>query len=151
MWRRPRGVGRQGTERWARTSGLPAVEQQHQTGRGTRSRDPIHGLGVYSVGAFKSELRGHVQDMIEGKNKEQNMQAANLELEIEALEAHCATDGGAVGGLLNRLRLKRYELCDLVEQHARANALPSQRRLYEYSHGTSGIMGVQRYLTEDQA
>ncbi|KAJ1193197.1 hypothetical protein NDU88_002502 [Pleurodeles waltl] len=81
--------------------------------------------------AFKSVLRGHAQDMIGGKKKEQNLQAAILECEIAALEARCQAGGGAEGGLLHQLRLKRYELRALAEQNARLYVLASQSRLYD--------------------
>ncbi|KAJ1184275.1 hypothetical protein NDU88_001083 [Pleurodeles waltl] len=81
--------------------------------------------------ALKTLFRGHVQDMIGGKKKERNMQAPNLEWEIAALEACCEADRGAEGGLLHRLRLKRYELRAMIKQHARAYVLATQRQLYE--------------------
>ncbi|KAJ1210754.1 hypothetical protein NDU88_006116 [Pleurodeles waltl] len=81
--------------------------------------------------AFKTVMRGHTQDLIGGQKKERNMQAANLEWEIAALEARFAVDGEAEGDLQHQPRLKRYKLCTLAEQHTRAHALAIQRQLYD--------------------
>ncbi|KAJ1122192.1 hypothetical protein NDU88_000695 [Pleurodeles waltl] len=78
--------------------------------------------------AFKTLIRGHVQGMIGSQKKEHNMQAANLEPEIAALEARSVADRGWRVISKHHLKLKCYDLRTLAEQHERAHMLATQLR-----------------------
>ncbi|KAJ1186077.1 hypothetical protein NDU88_002862 [Pleurodeles waltl] len=83
-----------------------------------------------------AESGGHAQDIIRGKRKEQNLQEAELGLELVVFEAR----GQAEGGVEEGLRIKRYELRALAEQHARASVMASQRQLYDVGDKANKLM-----------
>ncbi|KAJ1145226.1 hypothetical protein NDU88_011517 [Pleurodeles waltl] len=86
-----------------------------------------HRPGLVETLAWRAGVKkGHAQDTIGGKKKEQHLQAVELEPEVVDLAARCHVKGVAEDGLPHQLHLKRYELRTLAVQHAQAYVLASQ-------------------------